>query len=107
MPLNLATDQGKEFFVKLSDNLFKRLGTNHLTMLPHHPQDNSQDEVANKTIATCLTSFCDYSTLDWELYLAPLMLSKNISFHPLIKTLPFFLAFGMKPQLLSLLIPDL
>jgi hypothetical protein len=33
MPLDLITDQGKEFCTKLSDDLFKRLGTNHLTIL--------------------------------------------------------------------------
>jgi hypothetical protein len=47
-PLDIVTDQGKEFCARLSDELFKRLGTNHLTMSPHHPQCNSQAEVANK-----------------------------------------------------------
>ncbi len=79
MPLDLITDQGKEFCARLSDDLFKRLGTNHLTTSPHHPQCNSQAEVANKTIAKYLASFCDDSTLDWELYLAPLMFSYNTS----------------------------
>ncbi len=37
MPLDLITDQGKEFCAQLSDNLIKRLGTNHLTTSPHHP----------------------------------------------------------------------
>ncbi len=50
-PLDIVTDQGKEFCACLSDELFKRLGTNHLTTTPHHPQCNSQAEVANKTIA--------------------------------------------------------
>jgi hypothetical protein len=107
MPLDLVTDQGKEFCAKLSDDLFKRLGTNHLTTSPHHPQCNSQAEVANKTIAKYLASFCDDSTLDWELYLAPLMFSYNTSFHRSIKTSPFFLTFGMEPRLPSLPTPDL
>jgi hypothetical protein len=87
--------------------LFKRLGTNHFTTLPHHPQCNSQAEVANKTIAKYLASFCDDSTLDWELYLAPLMFSYNTSFHRSIKTTPFYLTFGMEPRLPNLLTPDL
>jgi hypothetical protein len=66
-PLDIVTDQGKEFCAKLSDELFKRLGTNHLMTLLHHPQCNSQAEVANKTIAKYLASFCIDSTLDWEL----------------------------------------
>jgi IS30 family transposase len=107
MPLDLVTDQGKEFCAKLSDDLFKRLGTNHLTTSPHHPQCNSQAEVANKMIAKYLASFCDDSTLDWELYLAPLMFSYNTSFHRSIKTSPFFLTFGMELRLPSLPTPDL
>jgi hypothetical protein len=107
MPLDLVTDQGKEFCARLSDTLFKRLGTNHLTTSPHHPQCNSQAEVANKTIAKYLASFCDDSTLDWELYLAPLMFSYNTSFHRSIKTSLFFLTFGMEPRLPSLPTPYL
>jgi Integrase zinc binding domain/Integrase core domain len=63
-PLDLVTDQGKEFCAKMSDNLLNWLGTTHLTTSPHHPQCNSQAEVANKTIAKYLASFCDNSTLD-------------------------------------------
>ncbi len=96
-PLDIFTDQGKEFCAKLSDELFKRLSTNHLTTSPHHPQCNSQAKVANKTIANYLASFCEDFTLDWELYLAPLMFSYNTSFHRSIKSSPFFLTFGMEP----------
>jgi hypothetical protein len=106
-PLDIVTDQGKEFCTKLSNELFKRLGTNHLTTSPHHPQCNSQAEVANKTIAKYLASFCDDSTLDWELYLAPLMFSYNTSFHHSIKATPFYLTFGMEPRLPNLPTPDL
>jgi hypothetical protein len=106
-PLDIITDQGKEFCAKLSNELFKRLGTNHLTITPHHPQCNSQAEVANKTIAKYLASFSDDSTLNWELYLAPLMFSYNTSFHRSIKNTPFYLTFGMEPQLPTLPTSDL
>jgi hypothetical protein len=106
-PLNIVTDQGKDFCAKLSNQLFKRLGTNHLTMSPHHPQCNSLAEVANKMIAKYLASLCDDSTLDWELYLAPLMFSYNTSFHRSIKAMPFYLTFGMEPRLPNLPTPDL
>jgi hypothetical protein len=106
-PFNLVTDQGTEFCAKLSKELFTSLGTAHLTTLSHHPQCNSQAEVANKTIAKYLSSFCNNSTLDWELYLAPLMFAYNTSFHRTIKTSPFALTFGMEPRLLALPTPDL
>jgi hypothetical protein len=81
------------------------MGTTHLTMSPHHPHCNSQAEVANKTIAKYLASFCDDSTLDWELYLALLMFSYNTSFHRSIKKSPFFLTFGMDRRLPNLPAP--
>jgi hypothetical protein len=102
-----VTDQGTEFCAKLSKELFSRLGTTHLNASSHHPQCNSQAEVANKTIAKYLASFCDDSTSDWELYLAPLMFAYNTSFHCTIKTLPFFLMYGMEPRLPALPTPDL
>jgi hypothetical protein len=74
---------------------------------PHHPQCNRQVEVANKTIAKYLASFCDDSILDWELYLAPLMFSYNTSFHRSIKATPFYLTFGMEQRLPTLPTPDL
>jgi hypothetical protein len=80
-PLDLVTDQGNKFYANLSKGLFTRLGTAHLTTSSHHPQCNIQAEVANKTITKYLSSFCDDSTLDWELYLAPLMFAYNTSFH--------------------------
>ncbi len=106
-PLDLVTDQGTEFCARMSQELFTRLGTAHLTTTSRHPQCNSQAEVANKTIAKYLASFCDDSTLDWEMYLAPLMFSYNTSFHRTIKTSPFFLTYGMEPRLPTLPTPDL
>jgi hypothetical protein len=91
----------------ISNELFKRLGTNYLTMSLHHPQCNSQAEVTNKAIAKYLASFCDDSTLDLELYLAPLMLSYNTNFCQSIKSLPFFLTFGLELRLPTLPTPDL
>ncbi len=96
-PLDLITVQGTEFCARTSQELFTRLGTSHLKTSSHHPQCNSQAEVANKTIAKYLASFCDESTLDWEMYLAPLMFSYNTLFHRTIKTSPFFLTYGMEP----------
>jgi len=37
--------------------------------------------------------------LDWEPYLAPLMFYYNTSYHRSIKTSPFFLTYGIEPNL--------
>ena len=51
MPLDLVTDQGKEFCLQLSEDLFKFMQVSHLKTTAYHLQCNSQAEVANKTIA--------------------------------------------------------
>ncbi len=60
----------------------------------YHPQFNAQAEVANKTIAKFLRNQVDTSTLNWVIFLPPLMFSYNTSFHRTIHTSPFFLTFG-------------
>jgi hypothetical protein len=71
----------------------------HSTTTARHPQTNAQAEVVNKTIARYLAAFVDESTLDWEAYLPALMFSYNTSFHRAIKTSPFFLTYGVQPNI--------
>ncbi len=94
IPVELITDQGKEFCNKLSDELFKLMEMKHGRTSAYYPQCNSQAEVANKTIAKYLRNVVDTTTLDWEAYLLPLMFSYNTSFHRTIQTSPYFLTFG-------------
>ena len=60
----------------------------------YHPQTNAQVEVCNKTVAQYLKTPVDSSTLDWELYIAPMPFAYNTSYHRTIKTTPFKLTFG-------------
>ena len=97
-PLEIVTDQGKEFCAQLTDELFKLLDIHHSTTTAYHPQCNSQAEVANKTIAKYLSRVVDDTTLDWESYIGPLMFAYNTSFHRSIKNTPFFLTHGMEAR---------
>ena len=98
VPLEIITDQGKEFCAKLTKDLFQLLQITHSTTSAYHPQCNSQAEVANKTIAKYLTSYVSDTTLDWEDYLAPMMFSYNTSFHRSVQNTPFFLTHGMEAR---------
>ena len=106
-PIEVVTDQGKEFCAALTLDLFKLMQIKHSTTSAYHPQCNSQAEVANKTIAKYLASVVDSTTLDWELYLAPLMFSYNTSFHTATKNSPFFLTFGIEPRAPSFEAPEM
>ena len=98
IPVEIITDQGKEFCNKLSDELFKLMEMKHGRTSPYHPQCNAQAEVGNKTIRKYLQSFVEPSTFDWELLLAPLMFVYNTSFHRTIQTSPYFLTYGQQAR---------
>jgi transposase InsO family protein len=99
VPLEIVTDQGKEFVSQVCQTLWDKLELVHNTTTPRHPQANAQAEVVNRSIIRYLSSFVDDSTLDWEVYLAPLMFSYNTTFHRSLKTSPFFMTFGIHPRL--------
>jgi hypothetical protein len=107
VPVDLITDQGKEFCTRVSKDLFKRLGVAHLKITAEHPQCNSQAKVANKMITKYLASFLDKSTLDWEPYLYPHMFSYNTSFHQSTQNTTFFLKFEIDAQQPDLPSPEL
>jgi hypothetical protein len=69
----------------LSKELCEKLEIKDTKNSAYHPQCNTQVEVFKKMVQKYLTSVVDPSTLDWELYLAPLMFSYNTSFHATIK----------------------
>ena len=98
IPMEIVTDGGTEFCAKVSEEVIKRMGAMHLKTAPYHPQCNSQAEVANKTIADYLSKYVDQTTLDWELYIAPLMFAYNTSFHRSIQNTPHFLTYGIQAR---------
>jgi hypothetical protein len=98
-PLEIVTDQGKEFTNQMAAQLFNTLNIRHSTTSSYHPQCNSQAEVCNKTIAKYLAAFVDSSTLDWEPYVPALMHAYNTSFHRSIQATPFSLTYGLEARL--------
>ncbi len=99
VPIEIVTDQGKEFVSHVCQALWNKLELIHNTTSPRHPQANSQAEVVNRSIIRYLASFVDDTTLDWECFLAPLMFSYNTTFHRSLKTSPFFMTFGVHPRI--------
>ncbi len=106
LPLELITDQGKEFTNKMAEHLFSSLNIRHSTTSSYHPQCNSQAEVCNITIAKYLATFVDESTLDWEIDVPALMFTYNTNFHRSIKATPFSVTYGLEAQLPSFFAPD-
>ena len=101
VPKKIVTDQGNEFCNDLQKALWRALQLEHKVTTPYHPQTNAQAEVFNKTMAHYLKVVlleANKSSLDWELYLAPLAFSHNTAVHKSTKVTPFYATFGYDPR---------
>jgi len=101
VPETVMTDQGLEWCNQLQRQIWDALGIRHDVTTPYHPQCNAGAEVFNKTMKHYLaTAIIDSekSTLDWELYLGPLMFSYNTSINSSTKVSPFEATFGYDPR---------
>jgi hypothetical protein len=85
-PVEIVTDNGREFCNALQKKLYSLLQMKHTTTSPYWPQCNSQAEVANKTIQKYLASFVNEKTLDWPLSMAPIAFAYNTSLYRSIKS---------------------
>ena len=101
IPKKIITDQGLEFTNELARNLWTSLQIKHTTTTPYHPQCNSSAEVFNRTMRRYLAAAikeAGASTLDWPLYVMPLMFAYNTSIHKAAKESPFMTTFGYDPR---------
>ena len=101
VPERIISDQGNEFCSQFQKLLWESLDIQHDVTTPYHPQTNASAEVFNKTMAHYLATALlesEKSTLDWELYLGPLMFSYNTAVNKSTKVTPFGATFGYDPR---------
>ena len=80
----------------------EQLNINRTTTTPYHPQCNAAAERFNRTMGQYLRKAIDdsdNSSLDWELYLGPLMLSYNSGVSKSTRMSPFYATFGFDAKL--------
>ena len=99
VPIQIVTDGGKEFCNKLSTDLYNKLRISHSSTSPYHPQCNAQAEVANKHFQKYLATMCENDTLHWEHLLPPMAFAYNTAVHSTTGLSPYFLTFGVQPNL--------
>ena len=107
MPLEVTSDNGREFCNNLTSELFKLLQIKHTHTTPYHPSANAAVEIINKTVAKYLASFVDSTTLDWPLLVAPMQFAYNTSINSSTKASPFFITFGQEARLPAFPNPDI
>ena len=100
VPIQLVTDNGKEFANEVLDELCKLLGVQHKTTSAYHPASNSSAESFNRSMKKYLTAMLDNDqTLNWEAQLPMLQLSYNTHVHQSTLESPFWLTYHMDPRL--------
>ena len=102
VPDQIHSDQGREFCNELAQHLYSALDIEHTTTTPYHPQCNAAAERFNRTMNTFIARAikeAGRSTLDWELFLGPLMLSYNSGVNKSTRMSPYYATFGLNPKL--------
>jgi hypothetical protein len=101
IPQQLVTDQGREYCNELEKLMCTASKIRHDVTTPYHPACNSAVETFNKIlkhyIATALVD-AEASTLDWEVYLVPLLFAYNTAVSSSTKVTPFKATFGYDPR---------
>ncbi len=94
------TNRGKEFGNKLADELYKKLGVQHLRTSAYHPQTNYSAESFNhKLIKIMCTLFDSSDDEERELFLPAVQFSYNTAARSATNSSPFFLTYLCDPNL--------
>ena len=100
VPMQLISDNGKEFANSLFDEMSKLLGFEQKKTTAYHPQSNSSAESFNRTMKAYLRSMHENSeTLDWESQLPMLQLCNNCHVHRSTLESPFWITYHFDPRL--------
>ena len=99
-PRFVMTDQGKEFCNEVLELVCELWGIKKNRTSPFHPQTNSSAESYNRSMIKYMRAILDNDkTTDWEMYLAPMMMSYNCHVHRATKETPFYLTYLHDPRL--------
>ena len=92
VPKHIVTDGGMEFCNALIEKIWDKLGVDHNKTTPYWPRANGQVEVFNKTMDHYLSTMLgqtNQSTVNWRMFIGPLMFSYNTGVNKAIKMAPF------------------
>lgn len=92
IPLELHSDQGRNFESFLVKHMCERLRINKTRTAPYHPQSDGQCERFNRTVLAALAKICDRQN-DWDRVVALVCMHYRASVHS---------ATGVSPALLML-----
>jgi hypothetical protein len=92
-PQIILSDRGSHFNNQVIEKLLKRFQIKHLFSTPYHPQTNGLVERFNRTLCESLAKLVE-QTMEWDLYVAPVLFAYRTSKQSTIKVPPFYLTYG-------------
>ncbi len=94
------TDRGREFYSKLADELYSKLGVERQRMSAYHAQTNSSAKSLNWKLIKIMTTMLDEpDDPEWEARLPTVMLAYNTVVQNATNSSPFFLTYLRDPAM--------
>jgi hypothetical protein len=98
-PLQLHSDQGKEFENQLVKRLAAVVGTRKTATTAYHPQGNGLCERAHRPLVEAIAKYCSADHKDWDLYVQAAVFAHNAAPHSATGEAPYFVMTGRQPVL--------
>ncbi|KAK3083233.1 hypothetical protein FSP39_017411 [Pinctada imbricata] len=99
VPLQLHTDQGKNFDGILFGKLCSLLGIEKTRTTPMRPQSDGMIERGNRTITSMLSAYVSIGQKDWDVWLPVLMMAYRSAVHSSTGVTPYKMMFGRETTL--------
>ncbi|MCO5561117.1 hypothetical protein L7F22_014738 [Adiantum nelumboides] len=94
VPLELVSDQGKEFKNNLIQDLVKKLEIKHRYSTPYHLQCNGLVEAFNGVLQKILFKLVEEHPKDWDMYLERALWACRVTQKSATSFTPFHLVYG-------------
>ena len=98
-PLHIHSDQGRNFCLKVFNEMCTLLGIKKTQTTPYHPQSDGMVERYNRTLEAQLSMFVETHHRDWNQYISYLLMAYRTAVHESTKCTPAKLMLGHEIRL--------